>query len=150
MYFLHKNDELSILAIVVDDILHVASSDKIVNEFANAMGAVYKLKNLGRPSLMVGINVHITPSAIRLNQSHYIRQVAETFRQLQAAPAQSPASQHGVLGPVPTEGEDLLDVSSFPYMSLVGCLLWITITRPDVAAAVSRACRHSKAPTVTH
>ena len=99
---------------------------------------------------MVDINIDISAAAIRLNQAHYIRQVAEKFRQLEAAPAQSPGSQHGVLGPVPVEGEDLLDVEAFPYMSLVGCLLWITIIRPDVAAAVSRACRHSKAPTVAH
>ena len=29
-------------------------------------------------------------------------------------------------------------------------LLWTTITRPDVAAAVARACKHSKAPTTAH
>ena len=59
-------------------------------------------------------------------------------------------SQHGCLGASPTAGSELLDVSSHPYLSLVGSLLWTTITRPDVAAAVARACKHSKAPTVAH
>ena len=45
---------------------------------------------------------------------------------------------------------ELLDTNTFPYLSLVDSLLWVTITRPDVAAAVGRACRHSKAPTFAH
>ena len=92
----------------------------------------------------------VTTTAIKLNQSHYIRQVVTTFKQLQAAPVLSPASQHDCLGASPAECDDLLDTSTFPYLSLVGSLLWVTITRPDVAAAVGRACRHSKAPSVSH
>ena len=41
-------------------------------------------------------------------------------------------------------------MSRFPYLSLVGGLLWATITRPDVAAVVSRACQHSKSPSRAH
>ena len=68
---------------------------------------------------MVGINVRVTAAAIKLNQSHYIRQIAETFKQLKAAPALSPASPHGCLGPSPADGGDPLDTSVFPYLSLV-------------------------------
>ena len=150
VYFKRVNGELSILAIVVDDILHAASSPQVISDFSESMAAVYKMKNLGTPSLMVGIKVKVTSDSLRLSQAHYVRQVAETFRQLDAAPAQSPASQHGCLGPSPSAGGAPLDTSVFPYLSLVGSLLWVTITRPDIAAAVGRACKHSKAPTNAH
>ena len=150
VYYLRDDNSFSVLAIVVDDILHAATTSAAIDSFTAAMAAVYKMKNLGVPSLMVGINVKVTNAAIRLNQSHYIRQVAETFKQLAAAPALSPASQHGCLGASPSAASEVLDTSTFPYLSLVGSLLWVTITRPDVAAAVGRACRHSKAPTAAH
>ena len=38
----------------------------------------------------------------------------------------------------------------FPYMSLLGSLLWVTLTRPDVTTVVSRVCIHGAAPTRTH
>ena len=92
----------------------------------------------------------LSSSAIKLNQQHYIRQLGETFRQLDAAPAANPAAIHGCLGDSPSASATTLDTATFPYLSLVGSLLWTTITRPDVATAVSRACKHSKAPTAAH
>lgn len=43
-----------------------------------------------------------------------------------------------------------LDTSHFSYLSLVGGLLWDTLTRPDITVAVSRAYQHSSAPTADH
>ena len=151
VYFRRTANFFSLLAIVVDDILHVASSDAIIKSFSESMAATYQLKNLGTPALMVGIKITVTPSTISLDQSHYVRQVATTFGQLDAAPISCPASQHGCLSGAAASGTpEPLDTSRFPYLSLVGCLLWATITRPDIAVAVSRACRHSKAPTKAH
>ena len=64
------------LAVVVDDILHAVTTSTAIDSFTAAMVSVYKMKNLGVPSLMVDINVTVNKVAIRLNQSHYIRQVA--------------------------------------------------------------------------
>ena len=41
-----------------------------------------------------------------------------------------------------------LDTSTHPYLSLIGCVLWVTITRPDISTAVSRACQRSKSMTM--
>ena len=150
VYHMRRGSDFSVIAVVVDDILHAASSSSIIDKFATSMSSVYSLKNLGVPSLMVGIHVTATARSIKLNQSHYIRQIADTFRQLDAAPVDTPASQHGCLGDSPNHDSELLDTTSFPYMSLVGSLLWCTITRPDISTAVSRACRHSKSPTLAH
>ena len=150
VYHMRRNGVFSVLAVVVDDILHAATSESAVDEFSAKMSSVYSMKHLGVPSLMVGINVTVTKSSITLSQSHYIRQIADTFEQLDSAPVTSPARLHGCLGSSPQSDSQPLDTSSFPYLSLVGSLLWVTITRPDVATAVSRACQHSKAPTVAH
>ena len=90
MYYKRVNGDLSILTIVVDDILHTASSERVIRVFFSSMTSVHRIKNLDTPSLMVDINVSVTPTTIRLNQTHYMRQVTETFLQIEVAPTQSP------------------------------------------------------------
>ena len=138
------------LVVVVDDILHVASSHQLIDDFAASMSDTYAFKNLGEPTLMVGMRVTISPRAIRLDQAQYIKQLAASFEQLDAAPVHCPASVHGCLGSADSHGSQQLDTYRCPYLSLVGGLLWVTLTRPDIAVAVSRACQHSKAPTTAH
>ena len=138
------------LVVVVDDILHVASSNTVITEFSSLMAKEYDFKNLGVPSLMIGVNISVSKDNIRLNQSHYIRCLAEKFGQLSAVNVSYPASVHGCLGSAQCSDSEPLDVSTCPYLSLVGGLLWVTITRPDVATVVSRACQHSKNPTRAH
>ena len=107
-------------------------------------------RSLGVPSLMIGINIVVAADKIRLNQSHYIRELTTKFDQLVVAKVHCPASTHGCLGSSTCPDSEPLDTSVFPYLSLVGGLLWATITRPDVAAVVSRACQHFKSPTRAH
>ena len=114
------------------------------------MAREYDFKNLGVPSLMIGVNIEVSASEVKLNQSHYIRALADKFGQLSAAKVSCPASVHGCLGSARCPDSEPLDVTACPYLSLVGGLLWVTITRPDVATVVSRACQHSKSPTRAH
>jgi len=150
VYVKQGSEDFSMLVVVVDDILHIASSKAIINEFSVLMSKTYEFKNLGAPSLMIGINITISDADIRLNQAHYIRELAQKFGQLNAAKVSCPASVHGCLGSAPCPDSEPLDTTVFPYLSLVGGLLWVTITRPDVATVVSRACQHSKSPTRAH
>ena len=99
---------------------------------------------------MVGINITISPTVLRLDQRHYIKQVAAKFSQTASAPVASPATPSGCLGVAIPDDSPLLDRDTHPYLSLIGALLWITLTRPDIATAVSRASSHSSSPTLAH
>ena len=150
VFFKHVGSALSILAIVVDDILHVASSSSIINEFARSMDSKYNMQHLGVPQFMIGIKIDIDSSAICLCQQQYIEQAAEKFGQLDSAPVRSPAHPSGCFAQASPGDSPRLDSATHPYLSLVGSLLWITITRPDVQVAVSRACSHSQHATMAH
>ena len=105
---------------------------------------------MGTPKHMIGLRVLRTESAITLDQFHYITDMVSKFKQTDSAPVHSPASISGCLGAA-TEGDsEPLDTDVFPYMSLMGSLLWVTLTRPDIATVVSRACAHGSSPTKAH
>ena len=141
---------ISILAIVVDDILHIASSQGIIDDFARSMDATYKMKHLGVPQFMVGIKIDMSSSCIRLSQEQFIVQAAIKFGQQDAAPVHTPAHPSGCLSLASVGDSPRLDPAVHPYLSLVGTLLWITITRPDVQVAVSRACSFTQGATMAH
>ena len=73
----------------------VIESKKALQEL---MVKEYDFKNLGVPSLMIGVNIMISDGHIKLNQSHYIRELADKFGQLSAAKVYFPDSVHGCLG----------------------------------------------------
>ena len=150
VFFKQRGHYISILAIVVDDILHIASSQAVVDEFSRAMDGSYKMKHLGAPQFMVGIKIDMSPACIRLSQEQYIVQAAVKFGQQDAAPVHTPAHPSGCLSLASTGDSPRLDPASHPYLSLVGTLLWITITRPDVQVAVSRACSFTQGATLAH
>ena len=105
---------------------------------------------MGCPKLMIGLRVNRTARQITLDQSHYIRDVVNKFKQTKAAPVNSPATTSGCFAQA-SEGDSApLDTTTYPYMSLLGSLLWLTLTRPDIATVVSIACSYGSAPTMAH
>ena len=150
VFFLVNGDQRSVLAIVVDDILHAASSRSMIDRFSAHMDKTYRIKHMGTPRLMIGLRITKTASHIALDQAHYIREVAAKFKQVDSVRVHSPACVTGCLGSADGGDSTPLDLDAFPYMSLLGSLLWVTLTRPDVATVVSRACSHGAAPTRAH
>ena len=114
------------------------------------MDVTYKMKHLGQPKFMIGIKIDMNDTCIRLSQHQYIEHAAVKFGQHTAAPANLPAHPSGCLSLESSGDSPLLDPTTHPYLSLVGTLLWTTITRPDVQVAVSRACSHTQGDTMAH
>ena len=150
VFYLSRAGHISILAVVVDDILHAASTKQLISDFSSAMENTYHIKHMGAPKHMIGLRVTRTDAYIKLDQSYYISDVVHKFKQTDCSPTNSPASISGCLGAATEGGSELLDLDVFPYMSLMGSLLWVTLTRPDIATVVSRACSHGSAPTKAH
>ena len=150
VYFRLTSSTFSLLVVVVNNILHVVSNQDIIDSFSESMSKTYKFKNLGHPPLIVGMWITFTPSSLRLDQTHYIRQLGESFSQLDTTPVHYPESLYGCPDDSDYVSSTPLDTSHFSYLSLVGGLLWDTLTRPDITVAVSRAYQHSSAPTADH
>ena len=123
------------MAVVVDDILFVTNSPPFLDAFTTAMTATYNIKQLGRPRYMIGLKVRRSRAMLHLSQAAYVHDMASRFGQADAAPVTTPAIPSGCLASPPVADSNALDPVTHPYLSLVGSLLWVTITRPDVATA---------------
>lgn len=143
-----SNDDFTALAIWVDDIIAVASSPSHLQQLWTALNAKFATKYLGTPDLFIGIKVTQDPttSSIRLDQTHYVHELASLYLRPDSAPTSTPFNR-GQLLDADSTSPAFSDKTKF--QSLVGALLWVArCTRPDVAFAVGWLGRRNQSPTV--
>jgi hypothetical protein len=151
LYYQLSNGQETYLAIVVDDILLATNSATWATQFERDLGHVYKLKSLGRPAYMIGMQLGYHDKFLTVCQNRYISDVAKRFGESVCTPTRTPANatvslvQTGVARkPASTP------VDPTKYRSLVGALMYAVMTRPDVATAVSICARYLQKPTQAH
>lgn len=136
------------VSVVVDDLIVAAKTQEQANKLISDLGRFYKVKNLGVPKYIIGIHVNYDRQrqTLQLNQQLYIENLVEKFGQTNAKGTFRPADSNVKL-------EKDMGSSQFDeaiYRSLIGSLIYATITRPDVAAIVSQLSRYLSCPQKAH
>ena len=124
VYFRCADQGILMLAVVVDDIIAAATTDHLIDVFEAQMKTKYKLTSLGSPKRLVGINISLTNDGLTLDQNQFVKDIAREFKQSDCKPVSTPAAP----GTVP-EGVSPLLLPGNRYLSLVGSLLWASMTR---------------------
>uniref|UniRef100_A0A2N9I9I5 CCHC-type domain-containing protein n=1 Tax=Fagus sylvatica TaxID=28930 RepID=A0A2N9I9I5_FAGSY len=105
----------------------------LIETFKHALSTNFKTKDLGPLKYFLGLEVARSPKGIFLNQRKYALDILNDSGQLGARTASFPMEQNLKL--TNQDGTPLSDPS--PYRRLVGRLIYLTITRPDIVFAVN-------------
>ena len=106
----------------------------------------FKLKNLGNLKYFLGLDIARYTTGIVLSQRHYNLQLLEDTGHLASKPASVPMDPKLHLNA--SEG-DLLDHPS-EYRRLMGRLLFLTLSRPDITFDVHKLSQFLSQPRKTH
>ena len=118
--------------IYVDDILIASSSDDLVEEFKSLLNSHFKLKDLGNLKYFIGLEIARSKAGISICQRKYTLDLLEEYGFLGAKPGRIPIEvNHGL-----THRKDGLLQDPTHYRQLVGNLLFLTVTRPDICYSV--------------
>jgi hypothetical protein len=151
LYHRFKTGTETYLAVVVDDILLATNSASYAKQFEADLGSVYKLKLLGKPAYMVGMQLGHYSDKLTVCQNRYIADVAKRFGESNPVPTRTPANvsvslvRTGIARKPPST-----PVNPTKYRSLVGALMYTVMTRPDVATPVSMCARYLQEPRQAH
>ena len=106
----------------------------------------FKLKDLGDLKLVLGLEVAKTASGINLCQRKYILDLLNDADMMGCKPAKIPVEPNVKLNKY--EGKALQDPSS--YRRLIGRLLYLTLTIPDITFVVNQLSQFMAYPREPH
>jgi hypothetical protein len=131
-----RNHGFSFIALLVyvDDILIASNDMKSVTKLKNALDAKFKLKDLGNLKYFLGLEVARSSKGISLCQRKYALEILSDSGMLGSKPMQTLMEQNLKLSET---DESLLD-DPVVYRILVGRLLYLTVTRPDLSYRVQK------------
>jgi histone deacetylase 1/2 len=136
------------MLIYVDDIVVASSSEKAVNALLHDLGLDFALKDPGDLHYFLGIEVKKVHDGIILSQENYANDLLHRVNMQTYKTIDTPLSVSEKLSLA--DGEVLSGDDSTNYMSIVGALQYITLTRPDITFSVNKVCQFLHAPTTVH
>ena len=132
LYYHHAPNQWLLLILYVDDIFITGNDPDRVNWLCQQLHSKYDMTLLGPIRKYIGIEFLPTPRGLHLHQTTYIHHLLLEFNMLHSNPTHTPLQQNLKL---------LTDMQSPPtdptsYQRLVGKLIFLTNTQPDITHAV--------------
>ena len=136
--FIRKDNNSFVVAqIYVDDIVFGATNDSLAHSFANEMNAMFEMSMVGELTYFLGLQIKQTDSGIYINQAKYARNLIKRFGLENAAHARTPMAANAKL----TNDPSCESVDVTLYKSMIGYLLYLTTSRPDIAFSIGVCSR---------
>jgi hypothetical protein len=147
LYVKHQgNVNLLIVALYVDDLILTGSSTEMIEEFKKDMVKKYEMSDIGLLHYFLGIEVYQDKEEVFISQKMYAEKILKKFRMLGCKPMATPFAINEKLKK--EDGGKKVDATL--YRSLVGNLLYLTATRPDIMFAASLLSRFMHSPSHFH
>ncbi|KAH9684825.1 retrovirus-related pol polyprotein from transposon RE2 [Citrus sinensis] len=145
--FVKTNAKFSTFVLVyVDDIIVAGNDAAEVSRIKDFLAQKFYIKALGKLKYFLGIEVARSSRGIFLSQRKYTLDILKDAGLLAGRVSHFPMEQQLRLSS--TDGDLLSNPSS--YRRLVGRLIYLTVTRPDIVFAVHVLSRFMHEPRTTH
>ncbi|WVZ04925.1 hypothetical protein V8G54_018271 [Vigna mungo] len=132
----HTNSNVTILVIYVDDIVLTGNDLTEITHITHLLDATFKIKDLGNLKFFLGLEVARNKEGICISQRQYTLDILKDEGYLNSKPVSTPCDYHTKLST--NSGQPLNDAASSSYRRLIGRLLYLTNTRPDISFAVQQ------------
>jgi hypothetical protein len=130
----------------VDDIIFGGSSYTLVSRFQEMMESEFQMFMMGELTFFLGIQVKQTKQGTFVHQAKYTKDLMKKFNMTELKPVSTLMSSATSLGP----DEDGEAVDQREYRSMIGSLLYLTVTRPDIQFTVGLCVRFQSSPRSSH
>ncbi|KAL5571449.1 hypothetical protein UlMin_021046 [Ulmus minor] len=147
LFIKHSQDgKVTVLLVYVDDIIITGDNEIERERLKECLTKEFDIKEWGRLKYFLGIEVAHSQQGIFISQQKYVTDLLKETGKLGCKPAVIPVDPNQKLGEAP---EDLA-VDREMYQRLVGKLIYLSHTRPDIAYAVSMVSQFMHSPREVH
>ena len=134
------------LLVYVDDIILAGDNAKHISEVKVFLNRKFKIKDLGRLSFFLGLEVTRSKRGIHINQRKYALDILADSGMLAAKPCSTPITKDIKFNS--DENEPIHEEGT--YRRAIGRLLYLTNTRPDINFAVQFLSQFVQSPNMYH
>ncbi|GJR83067.1 putative ribonuclease H-like domain-containing protein [Tanacetum coccineum] len=135
-----------LVQIYVDDIIFASTDHNACNIFSKEMSSKFQMSMMGQMTFFLGLQISQSPGGIFINQAKYALETLKKYGMDLTDPVDTPMVDRLKLD------EDLLGipVDQTRFRGMVGSLMYLTSSRPDLVFVVCMCARYQAKPTKKH
>ncbi|GKE05143.1 ribonuclease H-like domain-containing protein [Tanacetum coccineum] len=137
------------LLVYVDDIVITGNDESVISDFKKFLSSKFQIKDLGELKYFLGIKVLRNDKGICMSQRKYSMELLHEYSLLAARPVETLFPENTVLNFKETEKDKCL-INFTNYQQLVGKLIYLTNTRPDISYVAHCLSQHMHSPLQSH
>ncbi|GAA0151404.1 transmembrane signal receptor [Lithospermum erythrorhizon] len=137
---------IAIVSLYVDDLIYTGDDDEIIRQFKNSMVNEFDMTDLGCMNYFLGIEVIQGSKGIFICQKRYAEELLARFGMSDSNSVSNPIVPGTRVDK--DAGRNLVDETQ--YKQIVGSLMYLTSTRPDIMYVTSLISKFMSNPTELH
>jgi hypothetical protein len=146
LFLLKQGRDILIVQVYVDDIVFGGSSNSLIARFADVMSREFEMSMMGELLFFLGLQIKQSKEGTFVHQAKYSKDIVRKFKMEGSNAMATPMST-----PIALDAdEDGEHVDQKEYRSMIGSLLHLTATRPDIQLSVCLCSRFQASPRTLH
>nr|GEW57471.1 retrovirus-related Pol polyprotein from transposon TNT 1-94 [Tanacetum cinerariifolium] len=135
-----------LVQIYVDDIIFASTGPNTCDMFSNEMSSKFQMSMMGQMLFFLGLKVSQSPGGIFINQSKFALESLKKFGMESCDSVETPMVDRLKLDEDPSG----IPADQTCFRGMVGSLMYLTASRPDLVFAVCMCARYQAKPTKKH
>ncbi|GJV45832.1 putative reverse transcriptase domain-containing protein [Tanacetum coccineum] len=120
--------DILLVQVYVDDIIFGSTKKSLCTDFEQIMHKRFQMSSMGELTFFLGLQVKQKEDGIFISQDKYVGEILKKFGFSSIRTASTPMETNKAL----TKDEDGEDVDVHLYRSMIGSLMYLTSSRPDI------------------
>ncbi|GKA38443.1 retrovirus-related pol polyprotein from transposon TNT 1-94 [Tanacetum coccineum] len=146
VFIKRQGKNILLVQIYVDDIIFASTTPELCDQFSKIMCSKFKMSIMGKILFFLGLRISQSPRVIFISQSKYALESLKKYGMESSNPVDTPMVEKSKLDE-DTKGKV---VDPTHYRGMVGTLMYLTASRPDLTFAVCMCARYQAKPTKKH
>ncbi|GJX19880.1 putative ribonuclease H-like domain-containing protein [Tanacetum coccineum] len=117
-----------------------------IKKFEKLMKDKFQMSSMGELTFFLGLQVQQKKKGIFISQDKYVHEILKKFNYTDVKSASTPTDLERPL----VKDSDADDVDEHLYRSMIGSLMYLTASRPDIMFAVCACARFQVSPKTSH
>ncbi|KAK6163824.1 hypothetical protein DH2020_000688 [Rehmannia glutinosa] len=143
---IQDGESILLVQIYVDDIIFGSTNKELCDKFSNLMQGKFEMSMVGELTFFLGLQVKQLKDGTFISQTKYTRNLMKKIGMEEKSSVKIPMNTSVKMD----MDADCKPMDQTRYRALIGSLLYLTASRPDITFAVGVCARFQSAPKESH